>query len=185
MTKKLLTTMTTLLAVFALAACSNNADNKAKTNSSESSSKASVSKSSSSSSTEESSSSTEASATAIAPSDVKYLTDEEIAAVQTVGDFKNAYKSLTASYVQDFEHLISQVPTEAQEILKPTRDSLVKMFDDQLVALEEQFTSQGITDETPIPETAKESLVTTLKQSRDQLIQAMSQAREQAGSALQ
>lgn len=176
MKNKLFTALVALVAVFTLAACSNNTKKTETSSSSEATSKNSKSEASSSNSTEASSS--------VAPaSEVTYMTDEEIDAIATLGEYKAAFKSLTEAYVADFEALIAEVPSAAKEVLTPTRDQLVKTFDEQYKTVEEQLAQMG-SDATAIPEVAKESLLSAVKTMRDQLKQAMETAREQAASFL-
>ncbi|MGZ7144742.1 hypothetical protein ACXWOO_10280, partial [Streptococcus pyogenes] len=87
-----------------------------------------------------------------------YLTDEAIEAIQTVSDYKNSFKSLMDTYVKDFDDLIAQLPENAQKILEPQRDQLVSTFDTQYKALEKQFVTSGISDDTVIPQESREAL---------------------------
>lgn len=120
----------------------------------------------------------------LTPSTVVYLSDEEIDAIQTIGDYKTAFKSLQDSYVKDFEGLIAQLPTAAKTILEPVRDELLVTFEQQLKDLDAQTASFG-DDSTPIPAEGKSMMTTALKQARDSLKQSVEAAYEQAKTLIQ
>lgn len=175
MKKKLLAVFATLLAVGTLAACSSQKSTDT--------TKSSTEQTSEKSSTKESSTEGSSTAATLKESTVTYLTDEQIDAVQTIGDYKAAYTSLTASYVADFDELIAQLSPTAQEALKPYREQVVTMLDQQKATLDEQFASVG-DDSTAIPEEARATVLDGLKSARDMLKQTMETVRSQAGSLL-
>lgn len=120
----------------------------------------------------------------LTPSTVVYLSDEEIDGIQTIGDYKNAFKSLQESYIKDFEELIAQLPAAAKSVLEPVRDELLKMFEEQTTSLNEQFATLG-DDSTPIPDEAKSTMTTALKQARDMLKTSVEEAYNQAKTLMQ
>lgn len=109
----------------------------------------------------------------IKKSTATYLTDAEIEAIQNLGDYKKAFKSLMDTYVTDFDNLISQLPKDAQQSLVPQRDQMVETFDMQYKTLEEQYAASGVSEDSAIPTETRESLVSTLKQARDMLKSTM------------
>ncbi|MBF0777964.1 hypothetical protein [Streptococcus cuniculi] len=176
MKKKLFPILVGLLTVTALTACSTN--------------KATESDSSSSSMTAESSKVEESTSTSssseaktLKESTIVYLSDQEIDAIQTLGDVKTAFKSLSDAYVADFDELIAQLPESGKNALVPFREQLTQMMDKQQETIATQFASLG-DDSTQIPAEGRESMTTALKTARDQLKQAMATAREQAQSML-
>lgn len=169
MKKKLVLSLVALLAVGGLTACSSKTDDTSASSSStvkETTTEASSSSSSSSSAAE---------------STVTYLTDEEIDKVQTFGDFKEAFKSLIDSYVADFDALIADAPDAAKTTLQPFRDKVVQTMDEQQQVLASQFAALG-DDSTVIPDSARDTVITSLKTARDQLKSAMETARQQMES---
>ncbi len=129
--------------------------------------------SSSTSNTSSSSSTSQSTTTA-----VTYLTDAEIDAVQTLGDFKAAFRSLIDSYVADFDALIADAPSNIQTDLQPYREQVVQMMTQQEELIASQFASIG-DDSTVIPDVSRETVISSLKSARDQLVAAMETAREQ------
>ncbi|TCD45835.1 hypothetical protein D3X11_06395 [Streptococcus sp. X16XC17] len=175
MKNKGITSAVALLAILALTACSNWGGKK------EDGASSSSSKIEKTSSTEETTAST---AMTLKESTITYLSDAEIEAVQTLEDYKQAFRSLMDSYVADFDELVTQVPPVAQKNLTPYREQLVQMMDEQYKALEEQFATIG-DDDASIPDSVRETLVSTLKAARDQLTQAMTTIREQAENLME
>ncbi|MBY5004938.1 hypothetical protein K6V33_01520 [Streptococcus suis] len=110
--------------------------------------------------------------------EVTYMTDEEIAAIQTFGDYKNAMKSLSDSYVADFNELVEQLPEDYQEAIKEEAGDLEQLMADQQAALEESMAD--IPDTEAIPVESKESMLSTLKTMRDQLKSTMQDIRDSA-----
>ncbi|HFI0257012.1 TPA: hypothetical protein ACGOVD_001703 [Streptococcus suis] len=175
MKKKWLIIFSALLAVTVLAACSSNKEETtAKSSSTEQTS-------TSESSTEEST--TESSTTTLKESTVAYLTDAEIDSIQTIGEYKTAMSSLMDSYVADFDELIAQLPEAAQTSLKPYREQVVEMLEQQKSTMDSQFAAIG-DDSTVIPEEVRVTVLDTLKTARDQLKQTMATVREQAQTLL-
>lgn len=174
MKKKFFASLIFLFAATTLAACSSNSNKETKASSTADSSKIVES------STEESSSKD----MALKESTIVYLSDAEIDAITTIGDFKHAFTSLMESYVADFDELIAQLPDDAKTQLEPYRGQLVEMLEQQKAALDTQMQAAG-DDSTEIPVEVKESLASTLKTVRDQLKQAMETARSQAEAFLQ
>lgn len=115
-------------------------------------------------------------------STAKYLSDEEIEAIQTVGDFKNAFKSLSDAYVSDFENLIQQVPEEAQKTLEPFGEQVKTIVTDQQSMLEQQFAD--ISDDQAIASENRDSVISMLKAARDQYKTAMETAYKQMDDGL-
>ncbi|MBP2622151.1 hypothetical protein ACVRXQ_12910 [Streptococcus panodentis] len=113
MKKKLFSSVLALLAVTALAACGNKSDTG-------SSASSSVSESSAASKTEQSSSSAAVSE--------PLLTDDEIAAAQTVGDFKALFTKLADGYWERTQALAEKLPASDRETyrqnLQDTKDTL-------------------------------------------------------------
>lgn len=169
----------TLLSVVALAACSTSS----KTTTSSSSKETSTTTVESSSETKSSSSSTETSSTTLKESTVTYLSDAEIEAISTIADYKNAFQSLTDSYVKDFGEVIDQMPEEAKSTLEPYRQQLLDSFEKQKETLDTQFAALG-DDSTELPAESHDTLVSSLKQARDMLKDTMKTVREQAASLL-
>lgn len=110
--------------------------------------------------------------------EVTYMTDEEIDAVQTFGDYKNAMKSLSDSYVADFNELVEQLPEDYQEAIKEETGDLEQLMADQQAALE--VSMAGIPDTEALPVESKESMLSTLKTMRDQLKSTMQDLRDSA-----
>ena len=167
---KLLAVFAALLAVGTLTACSSQKS-------------AETTKSSTEQTSEQSSTKDSSTVTTLKESTVTYLTDEEIDAVQTIGDYKAAYTSLMDSYVADFDELIAQLPPTAQEALKPYREQVVTMLDEQKAAHDAQFAAVG-DDSTAIPAEARTTVLDSLKSARDMLKQTMETVRSQAESLL-
>lgn len=178
MKKKFFASLIFLFAATTLAACSSNSNKETKASSTADSSKVVES------STEESSTSQSSETITLKESTVTYLSDAEIDAITTIGDFKHAFTSLMESYVADFDELIAQLPDGAKTQLEPYRGQLVEMLEQQKAALDTQMQAAG-DDSTEIPVEVKESLASTLKTVRDQLKQAMETARSQAEAFLQ
>ncbi len=176
MKKKLFPILVGLLTVTALTACSTN-----KSKEGDSSSSSTVASSKVEESTSASSSSV---AKTLKESTVAYPSDQEIEAIQTLGDVKGTFKSLSDTYVADFDELVNQLPEEGKKALAPFREQLAQMLEKQQEALATQFETLG-DDNTQIPEEGRESMISILKTSRDQLKQAMTTAREQAQAMLQ
>lgn len=172
MKKKMSLTLVALLSVTALAACSTSKQDTKASSSTSSSSKV-----------EESTTTSSSSSVELKESTVTYITDEEIEGIQTIGDVKKAFDSLTESYIADFDEIISQVPEKDQKTLEGYRDQVSSSFDQAKETLEKQLAAVG-TDETAIPATSKQQLVDGLKKTRDQLQEAMKTARGQAENLL-
>ncbi|MGT2715696.1 hypothetical protein [Streptococcus respiraculi] len=171
MKKKLFPILVALLMVTALTACSTN---KAKESDSSSSSMTATS-----SKVEESTSTSSSSEVkTLKESTIVYLSDQEIEAVQTLGEVKTAFKSLTDAYVADFDELIAQLPEEGKNTLAPFREQLTQMLDKQQETIATQFASRG-DDSALISEADREKVISGLKAARDQLKQAVTKAREQ------
>lgn len=115
---------------------------------------------------------------ALKDTEVTYLTDEEIDAVQTFGDYKAAMKSLSDSYVADFNELVEQLPEDYQKAIEEEAWDLEQFMADQQAAFEESVVD--IPDTEAIPEEARESMVSTLKTMRDQLKSTMQDIRDSA-----
>ena len=115
---------------------------------------------------------------------VTYLTDAEIEGIQTAGDYKRLFKSLMDTYVKDFDSLIAQLPKVAQNTIAPQRDQMVTTIEQQYKALEDQFAAVGATDDTPIPAESRDTLISTLKSSRDMLKSTMESIYKQAQDLL-
>lgn len=180
MKKKLFTGFVTLLAVSTLVACSSNkADSKPSASSAASSAKAS-----SSSSEAASSSSSQAATKELKPSTVTYLSDEEIAAMKTLGDYKKAFSSLGEAYIKDFEELKAQLPEEAQEVLASVRSELDTAFAEQEKLIAEQITAAG-GEATEIPAESHEAMVSSITMIRDHFKRTVEQMREQAATMLE
>lgn len=120
----------------------------------------------------------------IKASGVTYLTDAEIEGIQTAGDYKRLFKSLMDTYVKDFDSLIAQLPKVAQNTIAPQRDQMVTTIEQQYKALEDQFAAAGATDDTPIPAESRDTLISTLKSSRDMLKSTMESIYKQAQDLL-
>ena len=120
----------------------------------------------------------------IKASGVTYLTDAEIEGIQTAGDYKRLFKSLMDTYVKDFDSLITQLPKVAQNTIAPQRDQMVTTIEQQYKALEDQFAAAGATDDTPIPAESRDTLISTLKSSRDMLKSTMESIYKQAQDLL-
>lgn len=120
----------------------------------------------------------------IKASGVTYLTDAEIEGIQTAGDYKRLFKSLMDTYVKDFDSLIAQLPKVAQNTIAPQRDQMVTTIEQQYKALEDQFAAVGATDDTPIPAESRDTLISTLKSSRDMLKSTMESIYKQAQDLL-
>lgn len=172
--KKTILSGLTLLSIVTLAACSSG-DKKATTTetTAEKTTQTTVETTVATSETKE-----------IKASTASYLTDEAIEAIQTVSDYKNSFKSLMDTYVKDFDDLIAQLPENAQKILEPQRDQLVSTFDRQYKALEKQFVTSGISDDTVIPQESREELLSGLKSARDMLKSTMESTYKQAQDIL-
>lgn len=175
MTKKLFPILAGLLTVTTLTACSPNKNNE--------SNSASSSTTVDSSKVEESTSSSSVAKT-LKESTIVYLSDQEIEAIQTLGDVKAGFQSLSDAYVADFDELISQLPEGAKKVLTPFREQLTKLMDQQQESIATEFASLG-DDSTLIPEEGRDSIISALKTTRDQLKEAMTGARKQALSMLQ
>lgn len=181
MKKKLFSTLFTFVTVTALAACSTS---QTKESDSSSSTTVESSKVEESTSTSSSTSSSSSKTKTLKESTVVYLSDQEIEAVQTLGDAKAAFQSLSDAYVADFDELVAQLSERDQKSLAPFRDQLQQMMDQQRDIIENQFANFG-DDTTQIPVEGRESMISALKMTRDQLKQAMTTVREQAQSMLQ
>ncbi|WP_074414227.1 hypothetical protein [Streptococcus suis] len=175
MKKKWLLIFSALLTVTSLVACSNSKEET--TSKSSSTEQTSTTKSSTKESTSESSTVT------LKESTVTYLADAEIDAIQTIGEYKTSLNLLMDSYVADFDGLIVQLPEEAQTTLKPYREQIVTMLEQQKSALDSQFATLG-DDSTVIPEEARATVLDSLKTVRDQLKQTMTVVHEQAQTLL-
>ncbi|MFN8648898.1 hypothetical protein [Streptococcus sp.] len=170
--KKVMLSGLTLLSVLTLAACSTG--NKE--------TKTSESKEKTTQTTVEVTETTEVQE--IKASGVTYLTDAEIEGIQTAGDYKRLFKSLMDTYVKDFDSLIAQLPKVAQNTIAPQRDQMVTTIEQQYKALEDQFAAVGATDDTPIPAESRDTLISTLKSSRDMLKSTMESIYKQAQDLL-
>lgn len=170
--KKVMLSGLTLLSVLTLAACSTG--NKE--------TKTSESKEKTTQTTVEVTETTEVQE--IKASGVTYLTDAEIEGIQTAGDYKRLFKSLMDTYVKDFDSLIAQLPKVAQNTIAPQRDQMVTTIEQQYKALEDQFAAVGATDDTPIPAESRDTLISTLKSSRDMLKSTMESVYKQAQDLL-
>lgn len=170
--KKVILSGLTLLSVLTLAACSTG--NKE--------TKTSESKEKTTQTTVEVTETTEVQE--IKASGVTYLTDAEIEGIQTAGDYKRLFKSLMDTYVKDFDSLIAQLPKVAQNTIAPQRDQMVTTIEQQYKALEDQFAAVGATDDTPIPAESRDTLISTLKSSRDMLKSTMESIYKQAQDLL-
>ena len=170
--KKVMLSGLTLLSVLTLAACSTG--NKE--------TKTSESKEKTTQTTVEVTETTEVQE--IKASGVTYLTDAEIEGIQTAGDYKRLFKSLMDTYVKDFDSLIAQLPKVAQNTIAPQRDQMVTTIEQQYKALEDQFAAVGATDDTPIPADSRDTLISTLKSSRDMLKSTMESIYKQAQDLL-
>lgn len=170
--KKVMLSGLTLLSVLTLAACSTG--NKE--------TKTSESKEKTTQTTVEITETTEVQE--IKASGVTYLTDAEIEGIQTAGDYKRLFKSLMDTYVKDFDSLIAQLPKVAQNTIAPQRDQMVTTIEQQYKALEDQFAAVGATDDTPIPAESRDTLISTLKSSRDMLKSTMESIYKQAQDLL-
>ncbi len=170
--KKVMLSGLTLLSVLTLAACSTG--NKE--------TKTSESKEKTTQTTVEVTETTEVQE--IKASGVTYLTDAEIEGIQTAGDYKRLFKSLMDTYVKDFDSLITQLPKVAQNTIAPQRDQMVTTIEQQYKALEDQFAAVGATDDTPIPAESRDTLISTLKSSRDMLKSTMESIYKQAQDLL-
>ena len=170
--KKVMLSGLTLLSVLTLAACSTG--NKE--------TKTSESKEKTTQTTVEVTETTEVQE--IKASGVTYLTDAEIGGIQTAGDYKRLFKSLMDTYVKDFDSLIAQLPKVAQNTIAPQRDQMVTTIEQQYKALEDQFAAVGATDDTPIPAESRDTLISTLKSSRDMLKSTMESIYKQAQDLL-
>lgn len=115
-------------------------------------------------------------------STITYPSDADIEAVQTIGDVKQLFKTLSEAYASDFSGLIQQVPAEAQEILKPFEEQVNTMLSEQQDMLEQQFAS--LSDDEPVDAEGREQLLVMLKSIRDQYAKAMDMAYEQMDLAL-
>lgn len=166
MKKKLIFSCFALLSLASLAACSSAKEAK------EATTPASSTVASSSTATKD-----------LKESAVTYLSDQEIEAVQTLGDYKNAFKALGDAYVKDFDDLIAQVPAEAQTALEPYRKQVADSLEQQQELLNQQFAAAG-DDSTPIPAESKDMMIQSLKQARDMLQETMKTARDQAKTML-
>ena len=175
MKKKYLLACVSLLSLVTLAACSSGQNSTT----TEQSTTTEVTTESSTTET-----TTATSAAGLKESTVTFLTDAEIEAIQTIGDYKNAYSSLMNSYVTAFDELIAQLPSSTQDLLKPYRDQVSTMLDEQKASLEAQLATIG-DDSTAIPAEARETVLSSLKSARDSLQTAMETARKQAESLLQ
>ena len=170
--KKVMLSGLTLLSVLTLAACSTG--NKE--------TKTSESKEKTTQTTVEVTETTEVQE--IKASGVTYLTDAEIEGIQTAGDYKRLFKSLMDTYVKDFDSLITQLPKVAQNTIAPQRDQMVTTIEQQYKALEDQFAAVGATDDTLIPAESRDTLISTLKSSRDMLKSTMESIYKQAQDLL-
>lgn len=170
--KKVMLSGLTLLSVLTLAACSTG--NKE--------TKTSESKEKTTQTTVEVTETTEVQE--IKASGVTYLTDAEIEGIQTAGDYKRLFKSLMDTYVKDFDSLIAQLPKVAQNTIAPQRDQMVTTIEQQYKALEDQFAAVGATDDTPIPAESRDTLISTLKSSRDMRKSTMESIYKQAQDLL-
>lgn len=117
------------------------------------------------------------------PSTVVYLSDEEIDAIQTLGDYKNAFKSLSDASVRDFDELMAQLPEATKAALSPLRTQMETTLTQLQESMSSQFANMG-DDSTPIPAEGKEMLVTNLKQTRETIKQHLQTVRDQATMAL-
>lgn len=115
-------------------------------------------------------------------STITYLSDEEINAVQTIGDFKNAFQSLNDSYLADFEGLIAKVPEEAKTALEPFKEQLDDILASTQDTLAQQFSD--FADSDLIPEEARQPLIDSLFNARDEYQRAMHLAYDQMNTAL-
>lgn len=115
-------------------------------------------------------------------STITYPSDADIEAVQTIGDVKQLFKTLSEAYAADFSGLIQQVPAEAQEILKPFEEQVNTMLSEQQDMLEQQFAN--LSDDEPVAAEGREQLFVMLKSIRDQYAKAMDMAYEQMDLAL-
>ena len=173
--KKVMLSGLTLLSVLTLAACSTG--NKE--------TKTSESKEKTTQTTVEVTETTETTEVQeIKASGVTNLTDAEIEGIQTAGDYKRLFKSLMDTYVKDFDSLIAQLPKVAQNTIAPQRDQMVTTIEQQYKALEDQFAAVGATDDTPIPAESRDTLISTLKSSRDMLKSTMESVYKQAQDLL-
>lgn len=170
--KKVMLSGLTLLSVLTLAACSTG--NKE--------TKTSESKEKTTQTTVEVTETTEVQE--IKASGVTYLKDEEVEGIQTAGDYRRLFKSLMDAYVKDFDSLIAQLPKVAQNTIAPQRDQMVTTIEQQYKALEDQFAAVGATDDTPIPAESRDTLISTLKSSRDMLKSTMESIYKQAQDLL-
>ncbi|HFI0355496.1 TPA: hypothetical protein ACGOV7_000746 [Streptococcus suis] len=175
MKKKWLMIFSALLVVTTLAACSNSKE--------ETTSKSSSTEQTSTTESSTKESTTESSTVTLKESTVTYLTDAEIDAIQTIGEYKASMSSLMDSYVADFDELIAQLPAAAQTSLKPYREQIVTMLEQQKSTMDSQFAALG-DDSTVIPEEVRVSVLDSLKTARDQLKQTMTTVREQAQTLL-
>lgn len=165
-----------LVGLLIVTACS---ANKAKESDSSSSSMTAES-----SKVEESTSSTSSSMEkTLKESTVAYLSDQEIDSIQTLGDVKTVFKSLTDAYVADFDELIAQLPEADKSVLAPFREQMPQMLDRRQETIANKFAALG-DDSSQISAEDRESITTALKTTRDQLKQAVATAREQAQSML-
>lgn len=129
------------------------------------------------------SSSSSATPIELQPSTVVYLSDEEIDAIQTLGDYKNAFKSLSDTSVRDFDELMAQLPEATKAALSPLRTQMETTLAQLQESMGSQFANMG-DDSTPIPAEGKEMLVTGLKQAREMIKQHLQTVRDQATMAL-
>lgn len=171
MKKKLMPFLAGLALLASLSACST-------------SSKSSTASSSETKTSESTTSSSSSASKTLKDSTVTYLTDADIEAMETLGDYKASFKALIDAYVKDFEDLIAQLPEESQEALHPYRDQLVESLNSQYETLVSQFATYG-DDATPLPAETKPTLTASLRNMRDQLQSVMQTAREQARVALE
>lgn len=106
-----------------------------------------------------------------------FLTDAEIEAMKTFSDAKAVFNSLSEAYASNFDSLVTQVPAEAQEALKPYQEQVSTMMAEQKTMMEEQLAE--VDDNMEIPTEIHDTLVSTYKMVRDQYQDAMDLAYEQ------
>lgn len=117
------------------------------------------------------------------PSTIVYLSDEEIDAIQTLGDHKNAFNSLRDAYLRDFDELMTQLSESTKEALEPLRTQVEPSLSQRQESLNSRFATIG-DDSTPLPAEGKEMAAMNLKQTRDILKQHIQTVRDQATAAL-
>lgn len=177
MKKKFFTSLVGLLAVATLTAC---AAPKTKTEASSSSSDSSskVEKSSSSSKASSSSSaasSSAASSSAAAATSEPLITDEELNAAQTLGDYKALYAKLVDNYLARIDAMAEKLPASSRESFATTQQSLKESMETAKTTFNNQLSQAG-DDSTVVPDEVRASFNQTLKSASDGAQKMLEQA---------